>query len=175
MSSSGTNPIQVKQGEYKVSSERDAVFTSVLGSCISACIHDPFLKIGGMNHFLLPSDSSSSSDMMLGSYLMEVLLNDLYKNGSKKERLEVKLFGGAKVTDLNIDPGQKNVNFIQEFVSKENLNVVSMSLRGDLGRKIEFSPSSGKTRQKFVRDVVPEKPVVKPAPPVSASNDLEFF
>ena len=41
------------QGEYGVSDESDLALTTVLGSCVAACIHDPVAGVGGMNHFVL--------------------------------------------------------------------------------------------------------------------------
>jgi chemotaxis protein CheD len=37
-----------------VSADPQVVMTTVLGSCIAACLRDPTTGIGGMNHFLLP-------------------------------------------------------------------------------------------------------------------------
>lgn len=36
----------------------DTALTTTLGSCVAACLRDPVLKIGGMNHFLLPEGRS---------------------------------------------------------------------------------------------------------------------
>ena len=45
--------------QYLVVDDGTALVT-VLGSCVAACIRDPLLKLGGMNHFLLPSLSRGS-------------------------------------------------------------------------------------------------------------------
>ncbi|MFL6605253.1 MAG: hypothetical protein ACJ8R9_28515, partial [Steroidobacteraceae bacterium] len=46
---------RILPGEYFVT-RSDEIITTVLGSCISACVRDPGLRIGGMNHFMLPED-----------------------------------------------------------------------------------------------------------------------
>ena len=46
--------VKVFPGEFYVTKKTDEVLVTVLGSCVSACIRDPFAGIGGMNHFMLP-------------------------------------------------------------------------------------------------------------------------
>ena len=45
--------VKVLPGEYFVASD-DILITTVLGSCIAACIWDGRAQTGGMNHFMLP-------------------------------------------------------------------------------------------------------------------------
>lgn len=74
----------------------DTALTTTLGSCVAACIRDPILGIGGMNHFLLPDGTvSDGAPARYGSYAMELLINDLLKRGANRKRLEAKVFGGA--------------------------------------------------------------------------------
>ena len=50
--------IHIVQGEFNVSSDPDVMLTTLLGSCVAACLRDPVACIGGMNHFLLPGQES---------------------------------------------------------------------------------------------------------------------
>ena len=43
-------------GEYYVTTAHEVIAT-VLGSCVSACIRDTRIGVGGMNHFMLPLDA----------------------------------------------------------------------------------------------------------------------
>ena len=56
----GRNIIKIFSGGWHVSHTQDEMISTILGSCISACIRDPIVKVGGMNHFLLPG----SEDMI---------------------------------------------------------------------------------------------------------------
>src|SRR5262245_18951865 len=94
--------VNVIQGEYNVSADPAVVFTTILGSCVAACIRDPIAGVGGINHFLLPvnSEGARTTDAeRYGVHLMELLVNGLMKNGARRDRLEAKLFGGAKMMD----------------------------------------------------------------------------
>ena len=106
---------------------------------------------------------------------MESLLNDLFKMGASRERLQLKLFGGAQMFGTVNNPGSKNVEFALAYATNEGLNVVSSSLKGDCGRRIEYYPTSGRVRQRFLKDAIEEKVVVKPPPKVADTGDLDLF
>ena len=55
----GKYAAKIHPGELYVSNSGELVAT-VLGSCISACIRDPGMGIGGMNHFMLPKTNSGN-------------------------------------------------------------------------------------------------------------------
>ena len=81
-------------GELFVSKEPMIVYT-VLGSCISACIRDPVVGVGGMNHFMLPDstrdkDNPASMAARYGAFAMEVLINTLMKMGGRRSHFEAK-------------------------------------------------------------------------------------
>ncbi len=133
----------------------DELITTVLGSCIAVCIHDPVLKIGGMNHFMLPD--STAGDAMpsilaesarYGSYAMEFLINNLLKMGAKRADLQLKLFGGGKILPSLSDVGERNIEFINRYVEQEELAVLAWDLGGDYPRKINFYPTTGRARMK---------------------------
>ena len=143
--------VHVIQGEFQVTSDPNVVLTTILGSCVAACIRDPEAAVGGMNHFLLPGDGTSSkaSDpdaMRYGVHSMELLLNALYRYGARRERLEVKLFGGARMIDGLTDVGAQNAAFAEHFMRGEGIRVISGSLRGEQGRRIQYWPVTGRVR-----------------------------
>jgi chemotaxis protein CheD len=166
------------QGEAKWGSGEDLVFTTLLGSCVAACMRDPLAGVGGMNHFLLPGGGdvlSQSRSESYGLYLMELLINGLLKLGARRERLEVKLFGGAKTVDGLSDIGSKNAAFAKTFLRTEGIIHCGGDLGGENGRRIEYWPHTGRARQILV-----EKSAALPPPPPTriqsgASGDLELF
>ena len=95
----GAKRLHVVQGEFAVTDDPDVMMGTILGSCVSACMRDPVAGVGGMNHFLLPGERETAAEgpqgMRYGVQSMELLLNALYRKGARRERLEVKLFGGA--------------------------------------------------------------------------------
>jgi chemotaxis protein CheD len=146
--------IHIVQGEQHVDDDPRVVLSTLLGSCIAACIWDNVSGIGGMNHFLLPGNeadlkqSTQSSDSMRhGVHAMELLLNALLRRGATRSRLQAKLFGGARMIKGLTDIGELNASFAEKFLKAEGIALVGGSLRGEQGRRIQFWPVSGRARQ----------------------------
>lgn len=141
--------IHLIQGECRVSRDPHTVLTTTLGSCVSACLRDPEARIGGMNHFLLPGgdDIRGPEWVRYGAYAMELLVNGLLRSGARRERLEAKLFGGARLSESLIDVGDRNAAFAEEFLAREGIAFIGGSLRGNHARRIQFWPESGRVRQ----------------------------
>ncbi|MEN3033337.1 chemoreceptor glutamine deamidase CheD [Chromobacterium amazonense] len=132
--------------------------STVLGSCISVCIYDHVQAIGGMNHFMLPGEGKLSmrnggiSSMMYGANAMEQLVNGLLKYGAVRERLVAKVFGGGMVVDQiqHIKIGERNVEFVNDYLTAEGIPIKSSDVLGTSARKIVFSPRSGKVYLKKI-------------------------
>lgn len=150
--------IKVLPGEYYVS-DKEEMLTTVLGSCVSACIHDPRRQIGGMNHFMLPEplgerDSWGSTvgrAARYGSDAMEQLINALLGAGSQRAELQVKIFGGGRVLAQLTDVGQRNIDFVQRYITTEHLNLVASDLGDVYPRQVQFFPDSGRARVRLLR------------------------
>ena len=138
--------IHVIQGEFHVCGGEDVVMTTILGSCVAACMRDPVAGVGGMNHFLLPG-AAGDEGMRYGVQSMELLVNALLRRGARRDRLEVKLFGGAHLFDGLSDVGAQNSDFAERFLKDEGLTHAGGSLRGDRARRIQYWPMSGRARQ----------------------------
>jgi chemotaxis protein CheD len=151
---------KILPGEYYVTTGDEGI-TTVLGSCISACIRDPALRLGGMNHFMLPEDTSNGKSSWLdeqaglstryGSFAMESLINDLMKLGAKRERMEVKLFGGGKILSSMTDVGARNISFAHSWLKTEHLQVVGEDVGDTMPRRVIYLPSTGKVLVKHLR------------------------
>ena len=147
----GAAAIWIFQGDFYVSSRSELFLTTVLGSCIAVCMRDPVAGCGGMNHFLLPDAEHRNDDypdlaLRYGSYSIERLINALLSRGGKRERLEVKVFGGANVLDGQSNIGGRNVEFIEHYFAKERLPIVAADLRGKIPRKLRYYPTTGRAQ-----------------------------
>ena len=154
--------VKILPGEYYVTRGDEAIST-VLGSCVSACVRDPERGIGGMNHFMLPEDVAVGQNDWLdpavglstryGSYAMESLVNDLLKLGAARERLEIKLFGGGRILAAMTDVGGRNIRFIRNYLQIEGYRVAAEDLGGTQPRKVIYFPVTGRARLRKLRPV----------------------
>lgn len=164
--------MHVMQGQLQVSQDPDDALACILGSCVSACVRDPALRMGGMNHFLMPGhDPGDSRSVRYGARSMEELINALLRKGADRRRLEVWLFGGASVLGKNTGIGAANSVFALEFTKTEGFTLRGSDLGGTRGRRVSFIPSTGETHVELMQSAVEEKPIIarRQAP------DIELF
>lgn len=151
---------KISPGEYYYT-DKNMLIVTVLGSCVSACIRDTISGIGGMNHFMLPDGAKSDRDnpvsesMRYGTYAMEVLINQLLRNGARRENLEAKIFGGGNVlrsfTTNNV--GDRNADFVKRYLKDEGIRVTGEDLLDIYPRKVYFFPKTGKVLVKKLKQL----------------------
>lgn len=155
---------KILPGEFYVTLEPEAIATT-LGSCVSACIWDEQLGIGGMNHFMLPLTEKEAHEInwgqrnkagdatRYGNYAMEHLINEVLKHGGRRKHLRAKAFGGGQVMRTVTDIGQKNVQFVLEYLETENIPLLGHDLGSIYPRKVLFTPKTGKVLMKRLADL----------------------
>ena len=166
--------VTLAPGEF-YSTGNPGVISTLLGSCIAACLYDPRNRLIGMNHFML-SNPRYSRDMPIhvteagryGIQAMELLINDMMSKGTNRRLLRAKIFGGASLMNRELEQGnffcvgQVNCKFICQYLESEDIPIDAADLGGDFGRVIHFSNgdfsvhrrkiSSGRSRQLALRD-----------------------
>lgn len=177
----------VHQGDCLVSKDADLTYSTVLGSCISACVRDRAANVGGMNHFLLAEQSGSAKDRYgasarYGAFAMEQLINKVLSMGTgRKQNLEIKVFGGGKINSALDDVGAKNIEFVRQFLADEGYIMAKEDLGGTYARRVMFKPHSGRAFVKRLDNaagasvareelLIVAKPVIKPP-----MDDIELF
>ena len=130
--------------------------TTLLGSCVSACLFDERISVGGMNHFMLPigaADSTTSASY--GVHAMEMLINSLMKLGADRRRLKAKLFGGGAVirtSDTRWNVGKRNVDFAKSFLEAEGIPLVASHTGGSQAMHVRFHTRTNKAIVRVLDD-----------------------
>lgn len=143
--------VNLAQGDYAVSDE-PILLTTVLGSCVAACLYAPDKQMGGINHFLLPEAGASepeANSFRYGVHAMEVLINSLLRKGAARETLQLKVCGaGDVVSGLSNRVGKANATFITLYAKQEKLDLLAADLGGDHPRRVVFNPTTGSMKVK---------------------------
>jgi chemotaxis protein methyltransferase CheR len=136
-------------------SRTPALVSTVLGSCISACLIDPVARVGGMNHFLLPAgDHDAEQPARYGVHAMELLINRIMALGGQRGRLQAKIIGASKVLSaLDGTVAEKNAEFVRRFLATEGIPVIAERLGGDRPLEVCFATDTGQLR---CREIVTE-------------------
>ena len=156
----GVYAAKILPGQFYVTLQAEAIVT-VLGSCVAACIRDRVFGVGGMNHFMLPEENvtgeracqAGSESTRYGNHAMEKLINEILKNGGRRENLEVKIFGGGQIIRnmRTMDIGQRNISFVRNYVRIEGLELLADDTGDIYPRKVMYFPDTGRVRVKRLR------------------------
>lgn len=182
--------IKLLPGDFDVVNGEEMLVT-VLGSCVAACIRDTKNGIGGMNHFLLPSEKNKASKAWndydsaatrYGDLAMEQLINKIVSLGGKRENFEAKIFGGARMFETSFsDIGAKNIEFVTHYLETERIRVASIDTAGINARKVYYIPGTGEVFLKRItktnNDTIQsrEKKYLKEAQKARTTADISFF
>ena len=139
--------VKIYSGDCYVTSAHNEMLVTILGSCVSACIHDPIAKITGINHFLLPGVPNEHGDQpspRYGKIAMDLLIEKLVAAGANYHALEVKLFGGGNVISNSVPIGGRNVEFVRLYLAQHHLSLKGSDLGGTLPRRIHYYTQDGR-------------------------------
>ncbi|MGG7054416.1 chemoreceptor glutamine deamidase CheD [Nitrosomonas sp. ANs5] len=145
--------VKLLPGEYYVTT-REIVLTTVLGSCVSACVYDSQSGIGGMNHFMLPAGKDDQGVQLasarFGDYAMDALIGEILRSGARKANLVAKVFGGGNVQRAMLSSriGTQNADFVKTYLAEHGIRILAEDLVGFNPRKIYFFPHSGRVLMK---------------------------
>jgi chemotaxis protein CheD len=135
--------------------DEEEVLDTVLGSCVAACVRCPRLQMGGMNHFMLPRASGADTDSWnevggrvtrYGAAAMERLINLILRQGARRDELEVKIFGGARVLATVSDIGDHNIRFVREYLAREGLRIAAEDVGDIYPRHVRYFARTGRVR-----------------------------
>lgn len=126
------------------------VITYALGSCIGLMLHDPVKNIGGLLHFLLPSQTADTgarnkSPLTYADSGFNLFLNEILKAGAVKRRLKVKIAGGARVLKSSgaMDIGRKNYEALLSQLMQHRLPIVAKDVGGTTSRTAMLECDTG--------------------------------
>jgi len=137
----------------------DILTTYCLGSCIGLSLYDPVAKVGGMLHYMLPSNSinplkGESKPYMFGSTGIPLLFKACYQLGAEKKRLIVKVAGGGQVMNESgmFNLGKRNYAFLRKILWKNNVMIDAESIGGSTNRTMYLRLSDGQVKVKVSRE-----------------------
>jgi len=131
------------------------VITTILGSCVAITLWDEHLRIGGLNHYMLPFQTSrEKSGLRFGNVAWEELLARLIGLGARRDRMVAGIFGGACVMEAFRNGGDhvgaRNVELAERLLGIARIHVQSRDTGGRRGRKLTFETDSGRVAVRYL-------------------------
>lgn len=139
-------PRYLQPGQLLVATTPTLV-TTILGSCVAVCLWDSGIRIGGLNHFMLPLFAGSGvKSARFGNVAMQELLDRMIAAGARLADLQARVFGGSCMFEQMKSSnhlGQKNIHLALDFLSLRGIDVVQIEVGGDRGRKLRYHTDEG--------------------------------
>jgi len=126
------------------------VVSTLLGSCVSAVIWNPYRQIGGMCHVVLPEKHGDACDNKYAECAIEYFLRNIYIFNSNPIDYQVRLFGGGNMfpqfnREVNEKIGDRNIKTMCRLLKEVgfNLNNDLDDVGGISYRRLTFYVSTG--------------------------------
>ena len=152
--------------DMKVSAKKDdLIITHALGSCLGVTVHDPVACVGGLLHVMLPLSTidpakADRNPFMFVDTGFPRLLIECFKDGAQKQRLEVRVAGGAhshlREEDDFFQIGKRNLIILRKLLWQNGILLKTYDVGGIHSRTMSLDISSGKVTIKSngqVRDL----------------------
>ena len=129
---------------YILVSKDPYLISTVLGSCVSVCLWDSVQKFGGMNHYLYSISYSGERNSQSGDISIPYMIKLLIDLGIKKHDLKAHIVGGAQNKDMQCSTiGRDNINIAKQILQKHHIDIITMDVGGETGRKVIFDNYTG--------------------------------
>ena len=141
--------IVVGISDQKLCRTPDELITYALGSCVGICMIDKASGVAGMAHIMLPDSSAIPSDtnkFKFADTAIELLYNNLIKNGASPSRIIAKIAGGANMfatSSASMSIGDRNVEATKEQLSRLRVPIAAEDTGLNYGRTVCFSATDG--------------------------------
>lgn len=127
-------------------SEEEAELSTILGSCVGVALYDYKLKVGALNHYLLPRlKANEAESTRYGNIAMTTIIETMLKNGSDRKSLQAKIYGGASVLSgvtIGDGIGASNIDLAIQILDEYRIPILEKNVGGTKGRKIYFNTST---------------------------------
>ena len=150
--------------DMKISKQPDdQLITYALGSCLGITIHDPVACVGGLLHVMLPLSTidprkASENPFMFVDTGVPRLFLDCYKIGAKKERLVVKVAGGASIHENedndHFQIGKRNFVMLRKLLWKNGILLKAHDVGGMYSRTMTLDVGNGNVTLKTQGDTI---------------------
>jgi len=139
--------------DMKISARpEDVLITYALGSCLGIAVYDPIAKVGGLLHVMLPvstvnPEKAARNPLMFVDTGVPELFKACYKMGAKKERIVVKVAGGASLQNNEdrdqFQIGKRNFLMLRKLLWKNNILIKSFDVGENYSRTMSMDMQTG--------------------------------
>lgn len=150
------NVITVGISDMKIAKAPGVLVTYALGSCVGICLYDPFLKLAGLAHIMLPCDNhqcETDNKLKYADRCIPMMFDEMIKQGCNKSRLTAKIIGGASMFQVSGDTeigniGNRNVESTKNVLKSLRIPITAQDTGSNYGRTVWFYSDTGSVEVK---------------------------
>ncbi|MFK7839846.1 MAG: chemotaxis protein CheD [Bdellovibrionales bacterium] len=152
--------VYLDPGQHTFVDSDDQMIVATLGAGVLVSVYDVDMRFGACAYVLLPDAVSHAfphfdtldSDVLNAAFApIEACIGELKRKGAGKNRIRIRLNGGARIRDDASDKGTKNYVFVREFLTRKGLFVMNEDLGGHYVRRVHFFPTTGRSVRWMLR------------------------
>lgn len=137
--------------DMKVSDNLESsLVTYSLGSCIGLVIYDPYARVGGMLHYMLPEskidkEKATAKPYMFADTGIPRLFKAAYQLGAKKQRIKIFAAGGAEILDQKgfFNIGKRNYMALKKIFLRNKVLLDKEEVGGNVNRTVRLEMATG--------------------------------
>lgn len=157
--------IKVGMAEMNICKFPDGITTLGLGSCVGVVLFDPYKKLAGLVHIMLPDSTKIKNHQNKAKFAdtgIETLVEKMIENGANKKNLVAKIAGGAQMFHFATQSAMRRIGDANVEAVKKQLAIMEIPLLAEdtgnsYGRTIEFYTNTGEL---LIRSVGKEKKII---------------
>jgi chemotaxis protein CheD len=99
-------------------------------------------------------DGNGLASPKFGNIAIHRLLELMLSSGCSKRNIVAKVFGGGNLIESGSAQfmiGERNIMVARTLLKEMQIDVISSSVGGNLGRKIQFNTSTGEVKQMLIQ------------------------
>ena len=144
--------IIVGMADLNVTKDPGVLTTLGLGSCVGIALYDPYTKIAGLAHIMLPDSTQIQNRANLAKFAdtgLEKLIHDMVRLGASKAKMKAKIAGGAQMfafgsTNENMRIGDRNVEATMKLLKQHGIPLIARDTGDNYGRTVELYSDDGR-------------------------------
>jgi len=144
--------ILVGMADLNVTRSPGILTTLGLGSCVGIALYDPFVKIAGLAHVMLPDSTQIQNHANIAKFAdtaMVKLIQDMIKLGARREAMKAKIAGGAQMFAMNttnesLRIGDRNVEATKRLLQMYSIPLIAHETGADFGRTVDLYAEDGR-------------------------------
>lgn len=150
--------IKVGMADMNICTEPDGITTLGLGSCVGIVLYDPYVKIAGLVHVMLPDSTKIKNNSNKAKFVdtgIDSLIEAMVSKGARRNSLSAKIAGGAQMFAFSsngdmLRVGERNVEATKLKLKELNIKILAEDTGLNYGRTIEFYPKNSELHVKTV-------------------------